>query len=44
MPRWLFVIFAAALFLSVAGIVLTFLRTGPTDHQPASAAPRSAAP
>lgn len=48
MPRWLFVILAAALFLSVAGIVLTFLRTGPTDHQPSAkpsaAAPRGAAP
>ncbi|GLS51819.1 hypothetical protein [Methylobacterium gregans] len=48
MPRWLFVILAAALFLSVAGIVLTFLRTGPTDNQPSAkpsaAAPRGAAP
>lgn len=44
MPRWLFVILAAALFLSVVGIVLTFLRTGPTDNQPSATAPRSAAP
>ncbi|WP_281276951.1 hypothetical protein [Methylobacterium radiodurans] len=42
MPRWLFVIFAAALFLSVAGIVLTFLRTGPTDNQPSTTVPRAA--
>jgi hypothetical protein len=34
MPRWIFVLFAAALFLSVFGIVLTFIKTGPTQNQP----------
>ena len=41
MPRWMFVLLAAALFLSVFGIVLTFIKTGPTQNQPTTSAPRS---
>lgn len=44
MPRWLFVLFAAALLLSVFGIVLTFLKTGPTQNQPATTVPAPRAP